>query len=102
MVDTILAIGDFLYCYLTPFMVGLLAAACVVAAGVFLVIILIKIDEWYADKGIRLPKLRKTVAFTEKWVKRIFYTAIAIVTAIVLGMGLWDVGLRILKRVACK
>ncbi len=93
---------DFLYCYISPFMVGLLAAACVVAAALFLVYILVQISEWYGDKGISLPKLRKTVTFTEKWVKRIFWTAIAVVATLALGVGLWDIGLKILKRVACR
>lgn len=93
---------DFVYCYLSPFAVGLLAAVAIVCAALFFVYLLTKVSDWYENKGFGNIKLAKTVTVVEKWGKRIWYTFVIGFCAIFLGAGIWELGLRILKRVACK
>ncbi len=93
---------DFLYCYLSPFAVGLLAAVAIVCAALFFVYLMTRVSDWYGNKGFENIKLAKTMTAIEKWGKRIWYTFVIVFCAVFLGAGIWTLGLRILKRVACK
>lgn len=93
---------DFVYCYLSPFAVGLLAAVALIAGLLFFVWLMFKMSDWYQDKGFRRLKVGKVVTSIEKWGGRIFYTLVIAFFAVFLGAGIWQLGLRLLKRVACK
>ena len=95
--------GDyFVYCYLSPFAVGLLAAVAVVSAALFFAFLMTKVSDWYENKGFRNIKTAKAVTAIEKWGKRIWYTFIIGFCAVCLGAGIWELGIHILKRFACK
>ncbi len=93
---------DFVYCYLSPFAVGALAIVAILCAVLFFVYLMTKVSDWYQNKGFRSIKLAKTVTAIEKWGQRIFYTLVIAFFAVIFGVGMWELGLYILKRVACK
>lgn len=93
---------DFVYCYLSPFVVGLLAIVAIICAALFFAYLVWKVYDRYENKGFRNIKVAKTVTAIGKWGGRIFYTLVIAMFAVIFGVGMWDLGLKILKRVACK
>ena len=97
---------DFVYCYLSPFAVGLLAFAVVILAALAIYFIISKIYNWVIygiDPTSLLRKnIDRVVAFSDKWVGPALVGAVLIFIVILLAFGAWDIGIQILKRFACK
>ena len=99
--------GDyFVYCYLSPFAVGLLGFAVAICALWAVCIIISKTYDWVVHDVSPASLLRKNidrgVAFSNKWVIPILVGGFCIFVVIVVAFGAWDIGIKILKRFACK
>lgn len=97
---------NFVYCYLSPFMLGLLWVIAVVV-GLICAIAAIcfvggKIKERY-DRNIPYYSItNKIVGGIGKWTNRITTTLGIVFFVTLISFGIWDLGLAILKRVACR
>ena len=97
---------NFLYCYLSPFLVGLLALMAIVLAiiGVIALIYFLgsAADEKYSD----FVWGHATVKRISDGIGRVFQKAIVLTLVISFGtlfaFLFWSVGLDILKRVVCR
>lgn len=97
---------NFVYCYLSPFVVGLLLAAAIIAgivgATVGILFVGEKIKELY-DR--RIPYYGVTRTITRgigKWTGRIIVTALIGLFTFGFSWLFWQAGLDFLKRFACK
>ena len=98
--------NDFLYCYLSPFLVGLLTiAACIFGILAFiwlLVLIGTFISEKYNHKVPYYSKVNTVVKGIGTWGYRIVMTILYSLLATMFGFLFWETGIAILKRVMCK
>ena len=100
---------NFLYCYLSPFLVGLLT----IAAGIvgFVIVVVFIFWGWdkisykikYNDRGFRRHSAAGDAA---RKIGNGFLNILMIVCVVMLGIiisfGAWQLGLDILKRIMCK
>lgn len=97
---------NFVYCYLSPFMLGLLwviaivvGLICAIAAICF---VGAKIKERY-DRNIPYYSMtNKIVGGIGKWTNRILMTFVVVFFITIISSGIWGLGIEILKRFACK
>lgn len=98
--------NDFLYCYLSPFLVGLLTVVAVIFGALMVGWLLILIGTFISEKyNHNIPyysKVNTAVRGIGTWAYRIVMTLVGIVFASLVGMLFWQVGIDILKRFACK
>lgn len=97
---------NFTYCYLSPFLVGLLTFAIWILAAVLICHIISKVYNWVIYDVSPVGRLRKTidriVALSGKWLAPILVGAFCIFVVVIVAFGAWNVGIEILKRFACK
>lgn len=97
---------DFTYCYLSPFLVGLLGFFVAIGALVAICSIIGRIYNWVIYDISPVGRLRSSIdwliAFSNKWVFPVLVGAFCIFVVIVVAVGAWDIGIDILKRFACK
>ncbi len=97
---------DFTYCYLSPFLVGLLALALVIIALLLVCFVISKTYNWViygvSPSSLLRKNVDRLVAFSEKWVAPVLVGAFCIFVVVLLAIGAWSIGLDILKRFACK
>lgn len=97
---------NFLYCYLSPFAVGLLTFAIVILAFAVVCAIISKTYNWviYGISPVSLLRknIDRVVAFSNKWVAPILVGAFCIFVVVLLAFGAWSTGIEILKRFACR
>ena len=97
---------NFTYCYLSPFVVGLLTFAVVIGAFAAICAIISKVYNWVIYDVSPVGRLRKTidriVALSGKWLAPILVGAFCIFVVVIVAFGAWNVGIEILKRSACK
>jgi len=97
---------NFAYCYLSPFVVGLLAFAVVIGAFAAICAIISKVYNWVIYDVSPVSRLRKTIdrviEWLSKWFWPVFVGASCIFIVVIVAFGAWDVGIKILKRFACK
>lgn len=99
--------GDyFVYCYLSPFAVGLLGFLVVIGAFGAICAIISKTYNWViygVSPGSLLRKnVDRLVAFSNKRVVPVLVGAFCVFVVVVVAVGAWSVGIDILKRFACK
>ena len=99
--------GDyFVYCYLSPFAVGLLGFLVVIGACGAICTIISKTYNWVIYDISPVGRLRNSidylVAFSDKWVAPILVGAFCIFIVVILAIGAWSTGIQILKRFACR
>lgn len=96
---------DFVYCYLSPFAVGVLGFLVAIGAIIAICAIISKIYNWVIYDISPVGRLRNSidwlVAFSDKWVKPILAGAFCVFVVVLLAIGAWSIGLDILKRAAC-
>ena len=97
---------NFTYCYLSPFVVGLLAFAIVIGAAAAICAIIYKVYNWVIYDIPPLGRLRTTidriVVLWGKWAAPFFVGAFCIFIVVAMAFGAWSIGIEILKRYACK
>jgi len=97
---------DFTYCYLSPFLVGLLAFALAIIALISVCFVISKTYNWVicgvSPSSLLRKNVDRLVAFSNKWVAPVLVGAFCIFVVILLAFGAWDIGINILKRFACK
>ena len=101
---------NFLYCYLSPFLVGLVAVVAVILGGLALIILAFIIGEAVGDRYSAYmwdhDKLRGGIkSATEpigKAVKIIIGSLIAAMFILLFSFLFWEVGIDILKRIVCR
>ena len=94
---------DFLYCYLSPTLVGLLAGIAIILGivggilflGWISTIIGDRVSISISDKAYKVIETTGTVALN------IFAVILAIILGSMLIYGAWSLGLDLLKRVVC-
>ena len=97
---------NFVYCYLSPFVVGLLLVVAVIvgilgaAAGI--IFVGEKIKELYNRSIPYYSVTKKIVRGIGKWTERIIVTLLIAIFTIGVSWIFWQAGLDILKRFACK
>jgi len=98
--------SDFVYCYLSPFVVGLLAFAIAIVAFILVCYVISKTYNWVIYGVSPTSRLRKNidrlVAFSNKRIIPVLVGGFCIFIVLLLAFGAWDLGLEILKRFACK
>jgi hypothetical protein len=99
-------IDNFVYCYLSPFVVGLLGFLVAIGALVAICTIISKTYNWVIYDIAPVGRLRKSidwvVEFSTKWVIPVLVGGFCIFIVLLLAFGAWSLGLDILKRFACK
>lgn len=96
---------NFTYCYLSPFIVGLLVFIAIIVGIVGACFVVAWLHEkakydWLYGKS--LPKAaQQVVDTTGKIAGAILWIIVAIAMAVILGFSAWQCGLAILKRVMC-
>ena len=97
---------DFVYCYLSPFAVGLLGFLVAIGALYAICTIISKTYNWVIYDIPPAGRLRNSidwlVAFSDKWVIPALVGGFCIFIVILLAFGAWGLGIEILKRFACK
>ena len=97
---------NFTYCYLSPFMVGLLAFALVVIAFLAVCFVISKTYNWViygvSPASLLRKNIDRVVAFSNKWVIPVLVGGFCIFIVLLLAFGAWDIGITILKRFACR
>lgn len=97
---------NFLYCYLSPFMVGMVTVISVFVAAIFVVFLLImfgqKIYEIFDHKVPYYSTASKLVRGTGTWIYRILMGIIVLVFVAMFGNIFWETGIEILKRFVCR
>ena len=93
---------NFLYCYLSPFVLGVLIVVSACTGVVGAAYVFDKIKNWY-KYGIPHNNTAKEIANrVGGWLINITLIITLIGVAIIFGVGMWAIGIEILKRFACK
>ena len=96
----------FMYCYLSPFVVGLLAFLVAIGALVAICTIISKTYDWVVYDLSPVGRLRNSidwlVAFWDKRVIPVLVGGFCIFIVVLLAIGAWSIGIEILKRFACR
>lgn len=97
---------DFIYCYLSPFVVGLLGYLVAIGALVAVCAVISKTYDWViygtSPASVLRKNIDRAVAFSNKWVIPVLVGGLCIFIVLLLAFGAWQIGIEILKRFACK
>ena len=97
---------NFVYCYLSPFLLGLLAVVAIFAGFILALAIICwvgaVIHKWFTYDLPTYGATKKIMGELGKWTTRIFFTLVVVMLAAIFAFGMWDMGIEILKRFACK
>jgi len=101
---------NFLYCYLSPALVGLVSLIAIFVGGLAGALALIwlseRIGDWFRYSIPVYTKAGKTAHKVVKGISRTFQfivlTIVGICVAVTITYGAWVLGIDILKRFVCK
>jgi len=94
---------NFTYCYLSPFVIGLLASAVALSAFAAVCAIISKVYNWVIYDISPVGRLKKrVVAWSGKWLTPILVGLFCIFIVVNVAVGVWGLGIEILKRFACR
>ena len=94
--------SNFVYCYLSPFLVGLLALAAAIAGVGVVCFIYVQIEGWYRYAVSPVHKAKKVLGKVAHWTGQVLASLVLLFFAALLGFGAWAIGIDILKRFVCK
>lgn len=99
--------GDyFTYCYLSPFVVGLLGFGLIILVAAAVCMIISKVYNWIIYDVSPVGRFRKSIdrlfKWFDKWVLPVLAGGFCIFVVFLLAHGAWSIGLEILKRAACR
>ena len=97
---------NFIYCYLSPFLVGLLTVVAIVV-GIIAIIALL----YYAGKGLEkgydytlkgYPTVKRTLSSVSDWITNGLLVVFIIMFGATIAHLFWTMGIDIHKRIFCK